>query len=83
MKATAAIAAATASLTLAMTLALSPAFGSEDHYLVRCADLTAGETLAIDARTIQGAGGKAHAIELFKQKHPGGRCSTAVPRNGR
>jgi hypothetical protein len=79
MKATARLAAAAASLALALALGL-PAVGSDGRYAVRCVDTT-GDAVAKDfeSRVIEEAGGKAHALELFKQKHPDGRCWVARP----
>jgi len=78
MKTTAAI-AATASFVVSMAIALPAAIGSDTHYTVRCVDPTGIPEVArsYDSGTVERAGGKAHAIELFKQQHPGGHCSVA------
>lgn len=81
MKASAAVAVAAASLVVAIGLA-APALGSGGtHYTVHCA--VASDTTvvakAFDTRAIDRAGGKAHALELFKQQHPGGLCWVSGP----
>ena len=81
MKASAAVAVAAASLIVAIGFA-APVLGSDGtHYTVHCA--VANDTTvvakAFDTRTIDRAGGKAHALELFKQQHPGGQCWVSGP----
>ena len=51
------------------------------HYTVHCAaaDATSVVARAYDSSVIERAGGKAHAIELFKQGHPGATCWITGP----
>jgi len=81
MKTTAGIAFAGALLVLAMALA-GPAAGNDGtHYTVHCAiaNDTTVVAKAFDTRAIDRAGGKAHALELFKQQHPDGQCWVSGP----
>jgi hypothetical protein len=81
MKASAGIAVVAASLVVAIGFA-APALGSGGtHYTVHCADGhgTSVVAKAFDSRTIDRAGGKAHALELFKQQHPNGQCWVSGP----
>jgi hypothetical protein len=80
MKTFAAVTAIGASLLVAVGLA-GPVIGADTHYTVHCADAsaTSGVARAYDRSVIERAGGKAHAIELFKQAHPGGVCWLTGP----
>ena len=84
MKTSAGITAVGISLLVAVGLA-APAVGADTHYTVHCAggDATSVVARAYDARIIERAGGKAHAIELFKQQHPGGTCWLTGPHPNR
>jgi hypothetical protein len=86
MKTAAATAIAAASILVAIAFA-APAVGGgvATHYTVHCAD-AAGTTVtarAYDARQVESPGGKAHAIELFKQSHPDGHCWISGPHRDR
>ena len=85
MKASAGIAVAAASLVVAIGFA-APALGSDGtHYTVHCT-LSRGTYVvakAFDSRAIDRAGGKAHALELFKQQHPEGACWVSGPHRNR
>jgi hypothetical protein len=81
MKTTAGLAAVAVSLFVAAGFA-APAVGADTHYTVHCADSSSGMSVvarAFDARLVEQSGGKAHAIELFKQTHPGGTCWITGP----
>ena len=80
MKTSAGIAAVGSSLLLAVGLA-APTLGADRHYTVHCAaaDATSVVARAYDSSVIERAGGKAHAIELFKQGHPGATCWITGP----
>ena len=80
MKTSAGIIAVGVSLLVAVGLA-APAIGADTHYTVHCVDGDATSVVAraFDAGVIERAGGKAHAIELFKQAHPGGTCWISGP----
>jgi hypothetical protein len=86
MKTAAATAIAAASLVVAVAFA-APASGGRvaTHYTVHCAN-AAGTTViakSYDAREVDRPGGKAHAIELFKQSNPGGHCWITGPHRDR
>ena len=86
MKTAAATAITAASLLIGVAFA-APALGGgvATHYTVHCAD-AAGTTVAAkayDARQVDRSGGKAHAIELFKQSNPGGHCWISGPHRNR
>ena len=86
MKTAAATAIAAASLLVAVAFA-APAVGggAASHYTVHCADAS-GTTVvarAYDARQVEVDGGKAHAIELFKQSNPDGHCWITGPHRDR
>lgn len=86
MKTAAATAIAAASLLVAIAFA-APAVGGgvATHYTVHCANAS-GTTVvakAYDARQVERTGGRAHAIELFKQSNPGGHCWMTGPHRDR
>lgn len=86
MKTAAATAIAAASLLVAVAFA-APAVGggAATHYTVHCAD-AAGTTVtarSYGVRDVERPGGKAHAIELFKQSNPGGHCWISGPHRDR
>ena len=73
---------ATMAVALVVAIGLAaPALGADTHYTVHCADGNPMSVVAraYDARIVERAGGKAHAIELFKQTHPGGTCWLTGP----
>jgi hypothetical protein len=85
MKTAAATAIAAGSLLVAVAFGAPGAGGAGTHYTVHCAE-TSGTTLvarAFDAGQIERPGGKAHAIEIFKQAHPGGHCWITGPHRDR
>jgi hypothetical protein len=81
MKSSATLAVVSAALLVVVGFA-APALGADNrHYTVHCAvegDATV-VARAFDASMIETAGGKAHAIELFKQQHPDGHCWVSGP----
>jgi hypothetical protein len=81
MKTTAGLAAVAVSLFVVAGLG-APAVGADTHYTVHCSDGSSSLSVvarAFDARLVEQSGGKAHAIELFKQTHPGGMCWITGP----
>jgi hypothetical protein len=86
MKTAAATAVITASLLVAVAFATPASSGGvATHYTVHCAN-AAGTTIvarAFDARQVDRPGGRAHAIELFKQSNPGGHCWMTGPHRNR
>ena len=80
MKTSAGIMTVGSSLLLAVGLA-APSLGADRHYTVHCAaaDATSVVARAYDSSVIERAGGKAHAIEVFKQGHPGASCWVSGP----
>ena len=87
MKTAAATAIAAASLLIGVAFAAPAAGGGvATHYTVHCAD-AAGTTVDRPGRTelatSERPGGKAHAIELFKQSNPGGHCWISGPHRDR
>jgi len=80
MKTSAAIALASTSLLVAVGFA-APALAADRHYTVHCAAANATSVVAraYDSSLIERAGGKAHAIEVFKQGHPGATCWITGP----
>jgi len=86
MKATAATAIAAASLLVVVAFATPVAgSGTGTHYTVHCADAsgTTVDARAFAAREVERPGGEDHAIELFKQSHPGGHCWLSGPHRDR
>jgi hypothetical protein len=85
MRTSAAIAAGAASLVVVIAFAVPAASGSDRAYTVRCIDFSGSTVVAkaFDARLIEEAVGKAHAIELFKQRHPAGHCWVTRPHTNR
>ena len=81
MKSSAAIAVASLSVLIAVAFAVPTLGAANTHYTVHCAinENTTVVARAFDTRLVEQAGGKAHAIELFKQQHPDGRCWISGP----
>ena len=81
MKSSAAITVASLTVLVGLAFAVPTLSAADTHYTVHCAinDNTRVVARAFDTRLVEQAGGKAHAIELFKQQHPDGQCWISGP----
>jgi hypothetical protein len=81
----AAITVASLTFVLAGALAFPASSATGTHFTVHCAvdSDTTVVARAFDAAVVMQAGGKAHAIEIFKQQHPDGHCWVSGPHRDR